>query len=122
LSCLAPDTSVRTSGPFRRQLVFFRTNEAPGALVVHTSERFLYVVLGNNKAPLDALPPALSHHALEPAKGGRELVYTYDSHSERSGITALLADIGQAALRYSNLETRQSSLEDIFVNLVRDRS
>lgn len=41
---------VISSGPYRRQLVFFRTNEAPGTLVVHTSERFLYVVLGNNKA------------------------------------------------------------------------
>lgn len=37
-------------GPFKRQLVFFRTNETPGTFVVHTSERFLYVVLGNNRA------------------------------------------------------------------------
>lgn len=39
-----------TEGPFARQLVFFRTQEAPGTVVVHTSERFLYVVLGNNRA------------------------------------------------------------------------
>lgn len=37
-------------GPFRRQLVFFRSNEAPGTIVIHTSERFLYLVLGNNRA------------------------------------------------------------------------
>ena len=41
---------VINEGPFRRQLVFFRTSEAPGTLVIHTSERFLYVVLGNNRA------------------------------------------------------------------------
>ena len=41
---------VISEGPFKRQLVFFRTNEPPGTFVVHTSERFLYVVLGNNRA------------------------------------------------------------------------
>jgi lipoprotein-anchoring transpeptidase ErfK/SrfK len=37
-------------GPYKRQLVFFRSSEAPGSVVIHTSERFLYVVLGNNRA------------------------------------------------------------------------
>ncbi len=41
---------VINDGPFKRQLVFFRTNEPAGTLVIHTSERFLYVVLGNNRA------------------------------------------------------------------------
>jgi len=41
---------VIADGPFRRQLVFFRSREAPGTLVIHTSERFLYKVLGNNRA------------------------------------------------------------------------
>jgi lipoprotein-anchoring transpeptidase ErfK/SrfK len=41
---------VITDGPFRRQLVFFRTSEAPGTVEIHTEERFLYVVLGNNRA------------------------------------------------------------------------
>lgn len=41
---------VISSGPYRRQLVFFRSNEKPGTLVIHTSERFLYKVLGNNRA------------------------------------------------------------------------
>jgi lipoprotein-anchoring transpeptidase ErfK/SrfK len=41
---------VITDGPFRRQLVFFRTNDAPGTVEIHTAERFLYVVLGNNRA------------------------------------------------------------------------
>jgi len=39
-----------TDGPFARQVVFFRSNEAPGTLVVHTSERFIYVVMGNSRA------------------------------------------------------------------------
>ena len=39
-----------TDGPFRRQLVFFRTNEAPGTIEIHTAERFLYLMLGNNRA------------------------------------------------------------------------
>src|SRR4051812_34504486 len=38
-----------TDGPFKRQLVFFRTNEAPGTIEIHTSERFLYLTLGNNR-------------------------------------------------------------------------
>jgi ABC-2 type transport system ATP-binding protein len=71
--------------------------------------------------PLDALPTALSRHALELANDGRDLVYTYDSHSERTGIASLLADIGDAGIRYADLETRQSSLEDIFVGLVSEQ-
>jgi lipoprotein-anchoring transpeptidase ErfK/SrfK len=41
---------VINEGPYRRQLVFFRTNEAPGTFIIHTSDHFLYVVLGNNRA------------------------------------------------------------------------
>jgi len=39
-----------TDGPFARQVVFFRSNEAPGTLVIHTSERFVYVLMGNSRA------------------------------------------------------------------------
>jgi ABC-2 type transport system ATP-binding protein len=72
-------------------------------------------------SPLDAIPATLSRHALELANDGRDLVYTYDSHSERTGIASLLADIGDAGIRYADLETRQSSLEDIFVGLVSEQ-
>ncbi|MBV9135609.1 MAG: L,D-transpeptidase [Hyphomicrobiales bacterium] len=41
---------VITDGPYRRQLVFFRTTDAPGTIEIHTAERFLYLVLGNNRA------------------------------------------------------------------------
>ena len=47
---ISSDEATITNGPFARQVVFFRSNEAPGTLVVHTSERFIYVVLGNSRA------------------------------------------------------------------------
>ena len=53
------------------------------------------------------------------AGGGRELVYTYDTRGDRTGITSLLSDLRDAGIRISDLDTSQSSLEDIFVNLVR---
>ena len=51
--------------------------------------------------------------------GGKSLVYNYDTQEERTGITALLADLRDAGIRFRDLETRQSSLEDIFVDLVK---
>ena len=71
---------------------------------------------------LDALPEALKPHALELAADGESLVYTYDAQGERSGISGLLADLGKAGVRFRDLQTRESSLEDIFVSLVRDAS
>lgn len=47
---ISTQEAVIEDGPFARQLVFFRSNEAPGTIVIHTSERFLYVVMGNNRA------------------------------------------------------------------------
>ena len=70
---------------------------------------------------LDALPPALARHNLTLVSDGHELVYTYDSQGERTGITGLLQDLSQAGVRFKDLHTTQSSLEDIFVNLVRSR-
>jgi ABC-2 type transport system ATP-binding protein len=68
---------------------------------------------------LDAIPPALNGHDLTLANGGSELVYTYDSQGPRTGITHLLTDLAQAGIRFKDLDTTQSSLEDIFVDLVR---
>ncbi len=70
-------------------------------------------------ARLDAIPPALAAHRLTLAGGGSELVYTYDTQGERTGITALLSDLGTAGIRFRDLHTTQNSLEDIFVGLVR---
>ena len=68
---------------------------------------------------LDAIPARLAAYQLTLAGDGSELVYTYDTQSERTGITALLADLGTAGIRFCDLHTTQSSLEDIFVDLVR---
>jgi ABC-2 type transport system ATP-binding protein len=71
--------------------------------------------------PLAALPEALKGHALELAANGSALTYTYDTRSDPalgSGIAALLHDLGEAGIGYTDLQTSQSSLEDIFVSLV----
>jgi len=70
---------------------------------------------------LEAVPAELAAHRLVLAADGRELVYTYDTQGERTGITALLADLRHAGIRFRDLNTTQSSLEDIFVDLVRQR-
>ena len=68
---------------------------------------------------LDSVPASLAQYRLERTADGDELVYTYDTQSERTGITALLKDLGEAGIRFKDLSTTQSSLEEIFVNLVR---
>jgi ABC-2 type transport system ATP-binding protein len=70
---------------------------------------------------LEHIPPELSAYQLNLAGDGGELVYTYDAQSDRTGITALLKDLTDAGIRFKDLHTTQSSLEDIFVSLVKDR-
>jgi ABC-2 type transport system ATP-binding protein len=70
---------------------------------------------------LDAIPETLARHQLTLAPGGSEIIYTYDTQGERTGITALLQDLSAAGIRFRDLHTTQSSLEDIFVDLVRQR-
>jgi ABC-2 type transport system ATP-binding protein len=68
---------------------------------------------------LDAVPAELAAHGLVLGGDGTELTYTYDTQGERTGITALLGDLRRAGIRFRDLSTTQSSLEDIFVSLVR---
>jgi ABC-2 type transport system ATP-binding protein len=68
---------------------------------------------------IDAIPSALARHALELSPDGHELTFTYDTRAERTGITTLLQDLSAAGIRFTDLKTTQSSLEDIFVDLVR---
>jgi ABC-2 type transport system ATP-binding protein len=68
---------------------------------------------------LEKIPDSLGGYGLTLAAGGRELVYSYDTQGERTGITRLLGDLSQAGIRFRDLSTTQSSLEDIFVDLVR---
>ena len=70
---------------------------------------------------LDAIPAALAAYNLALADDGRELIYTYDTQGERTGITALLEELHAAGIRLQGHQTTQSSLEDIFVDLVRQR-
>ena len=70
-------------------------------------------------APLETIPTALSSYSLELANDGSRLVYTYDTQAERTGITSLLKDLAEAGIRFRDLDTTQSSLEEIFVSLVK---
>jgi ABC-2 type transport system ATP-binding protein len=71
--------------------------------------------------PLPQLPATLARHPLELAAGGNEVTYTYDAREEHSGIAALLQDLDAAGIAFKDLKTSQSSLEDIFVSLVREK-
>ncbi len=73
---------------------------------------------------LDQMPAALAENGqLSLSPEGTELIYTYDTQAERTGITRLLASLNEAGIRFRDLQTTQSSLEEIFVGLVhRDRN
>jgi ABC-2 type transport system ATP-binding protein len=68
---------------------------------------------------LDRVPEPLAPFNLELAAEGRQLVYTYDTRGERTGITRLLKALNREEIRFRDLSTRESSLEEIFVSLVR---
>jgi ABC-2 type transport system ATP-binding protein len=68
---------------------------------------------------LTVIPAELDGHHLTLANGGSELIYTYDTQGPRTGITGLLTDVARAGIMFKDLDTSQSSLEDIFVDLVR---
>ncbi|WP_315762742.1 MULTISPECIES: ABC transporter ATP-binding protein [unclassified Bradyrhizobium] len=68
---------------------------------------------------IDAVPDALTAYQLALSDDGWRLSYDYDAKGERTGITSLLGDLRTAGIRFVDLETEQSSLEDIFVSLVR---
>jgi ABC-2 type transport system ATP-binding protein len=98
---------------------------AKGELIVVEDKAELMRKLGKKQLTLDllnrldALPGSLAGHRLTLANDGRELVYTYDTQAERTGITTLLKDLSEAGVRFRDLHTTQTSLEDIFVDLVR---
>ena len=72
----------------------------------------------NLQQPLAEVPAELSAYQLELSDDRRDLTYTYDTKRERTGITALLGDLSNAGIQFNDLQTSQSSLEDIFVDLV----
>jgi len=84
-------------------------------LMRRMGQKSLKIELAND---VSAIPTALAHYALRIEDGG--LVYSYDTSAQRTGITALLADLQVAGLQMTDVQTRQSSLEEIFVSLVAD--
>lgn len=91
--------------------------EEKSALMARMGQKRLKVEL---QSAIEAIPDSLSDYVLELEKGGTQLVYTYDTKSDRTGITKLLADIAAAGLTLKDLQTVESSLEDIFVGLVHE--
>ena len=69
--------------------------------------------------PLDKIPSALIERGLTLSDDGTELTYTYDTQGDRTGITSLLAELNAAGIKFKDLSTTQSSLEEIFVSLVK---
>jgi len=66
------------------------------------------------------IPTQLKSYGLEIGQDGKSLIYTYDTKGERTGITTLINDLQKAGLQMADMKTQQSSLEDIFVGLVKE--
>jgi ABC-2 type transport system ATP-binding protein len=74
------------------------------------------------QAPLAAIPPELAAFDLELSADGTELLYTFDARHEGTGIAGLMRQLAGSGVDFKDLHTKQSSLEDIFVTLVSERS
>jgi ABC-2 type transport system ATP-binding protein len=98
-----------------------------GELIVVEEKSALMRKLGKKQltlalqGTLTAIPPALAGLPLELTKGGTELVYSFDTQAADSGIAPLLRKLNEAGIEFKDLHTAESSLEEIFVNLVRSR-
>ncbi len=93
--------------------------EAKHALMEKLGKKELTLQLSE---PMHGIPAKLSDYPLKLSDDGHQLVYTFDSHSEHTGIAALLRGMSECGLNYEDLNTSQSSLEDIFVSLVREQA
>jgi ABC-2 type transport system ATP-binding protein len=97
-----------------------------GELILVEEKAELMRKLGKKQLMLDLedrlseLPAALRNRNLSLERDGAQLVYTYDTQSERAGIERLLTDLGQLGIGFKDLQTKESSLEEIFVDLVRE--
>ncbi|HVP35280.1 MAG TPA: ABC transporter ATP-binding protein [Steroidobacteraceae bacterium] len=99
-----------------------------GALIVVEDKTLLMRKLGKRQLilhlqqPLTTLPPALAAYPLELADGGNTLVLSFDAHERETGIPALLKRLAELGIDFKDLHSSESSLEDIFVGLVRERA
>ncbi|HSS27905.1 MAG TPA: ABC transporter ATP-binding protein [Usitatibacter sp.] len=97
-----------------------------GRLVVVEEKRALMKKLGKKQltvhltAPLAQVPDTLADWAPVLKEDGRQLEYTFDAHADASGIPRLLRRLDELGIAYDDIQTRQSSLEDIFVSLVHE--
>ncbi|MBM9575876.1 ABC transporter ATP-binding protein [Leptospira sp. 201903070] len=97
-----------------------------GELILVEDKKILMQKLGKKQIILDLsqslkkLPSTLKTKGLELSKNGKQLVYTYDSHAKQTGISALLQELKKAKIEFQDLNTTQSSLEEIFVQLVKE--
>lgn len=97
-----------------------------GELIVVEEKSELMAKLGRKQltlhlqSPLDAVPDSLDGYQLELSDNGNDLIYTFDAQGERTGIAGLLKRLGELGIDFKDLNTSQSSLEDIFVSLVRE--
>lgn len=91
--------------------------EEKNALMAKMGRKSLILFLSK---PIKSIPRMLASYGLEKGAEADQLVYQYDRNAERTGITSLLNDLSAAGLQISDMETRQSSLEDIFVGLVHE--
>ncbi|HEY4192951.1 MAG TPA: ABC transporter ATP-binding protein [Mesorhizobium sp.] len=71
------------------------------------------------RKPLETVPASLARYELELTADGTQATYTYDDQSDRPGVASLLRDLGAEGIEFRDLDTKNSSLEEIFVNLVR---
>jgi ABC-2 type transport system ATP-binding protein len=98
-----------------------------GEIILTEDKAVLMKKLGSKKLtlqlrqPLQSLPAALANAHLELSKDGTELVYTFDTQGERTGIATLLSNLSEHGITIRDLQTKESSLEDIFVSLVSTR-
>src|SRR5579862_1439186 len=99
-----------------------------GELIVVEEKAKLMAKLGKKQltvhlvAPLERVPESLAQWKPVLKKEGRQLEYTFDAHEERNGIPSLLRRLDELAIGYDDLQTHQSSLEDIFVSLVSEKA
>lgn len=91
--------------------------EEKADLMAQLGQKHLHIEL---QEPVEALPDGLAGYDLVLDEDGHGMTYTYDTNAERTGITALLQDLAGAGLALKDLRTEQSSLEDIFVGLVKE--
>ncbi|GAA4254262.1 ATP-binding cassette domain-containing protein [Azospirillum formosense] len=93
--------------------------EDKAALMRKLGKRLLTLQLQN---PLEAIPAELADYPLTLSGDGRELVYSFDTQDDQTGIARLLRKLGDHGIDFTNLHTEESSLEEIFVSLVKERA